>query len=222
MGWGSASGCAHQTAEPPDVVRGFASSVTLGRWDQAYALMSDDYRRRVPLARFRAEIEADRQTVNADAVALSRQGFRGPARAVVETRGGDRFTLVMNGGAWKLTDQPLVPFGQQSPRAALRTFVRAIEQRRYDVALRLVPARHRSGVTEKSLRLYWEGAGSGSHRRLLEILRANLDTPIIDLGTEAHMPYGAEGQKSDNAGANGEGEVRFLLEDGVWKIDDAS
>jgi hypothetical protein len=218
-------GCAHQGTAPPEVVRAFATSVRLGQWERAYALMSDDFRRRVPLARFQTEIEADRQTINADAGELSRQGFGPPVRAVVETRGGDHVTLVLDGGAWHLDEQPLAPFGQHSPRAALRTLVRSIEQRRYDIVLRLVPERHRSGVTEESLRLYWEGPGSSAHRRLLQILRTNLDTPIINLGTEAQMPYGASGRTDENhsaTGANAEGEVRFLFENGVWKIDDAS
>ncbi len=226
IGIGFAPGCAHRAATPSDVVRTFATSVTLGRWEHAYGLMSDDYRRRVPLAKFRAEIEAERQTINADAAALSRESFSGSTRAVVETRAGQRLILVSDGGAgWKLDDHPLVPFGQQSPRAALRTLVRAVEQRRYDVVLRLVPARHRPSVTEESLRAYWEGGGSGSQRQILRILRENLDKPIIDLGTEAHMPYGSDGRRADVQGAardaRGEGEVRFVFEDGVWRIDDA-
>jgi hypothetical protein len=122
--------------------------------------------------------------------------------------------LTFDGSGWRLDDQPLAPFGQQSPRAALRTFVRAVEQRRYDVVLRLVPERRRGRIDVQTLRLYWEGPDSAPHRRLLALLRANLDAQIVELGTEAHMPYG-------EAGAESEGEVRFLFEEGVWKVEDA-
>jgi glutamate racemase len=41
----------------------------------------------------------------------------------------------------------------------------------------------------------------------LSELRASINAPIVELGDEAHMPYG-------------EREVRFVREDGIWKIDD--
>jgi hypothetical protein len=219
---GFSVGCAHQKPDPPDVVRDFAQSVARGDWDRGYALMSDDYRQRVSLAKFRADLETERRTVSADAVALSRQTAWSPVRAVVETPAGDRFHLTLDGARWRLDEPPLAPFGQQTPRAALRTFVRAIDLKRYDVLLKLVPARHRPGVTEASLRAYWEGTGANAHRRLLETLRANLNTPIVDLGVEAFLPYGSSnGTEVDRAKKDGEGEVHFLLEDGIWKIDDA-
>jgi hypothetical protein len=215
-------GCAHQRSTPPDVVRDFAQSMARGDWDRGYALMSDEYRRRVPLPKFRADLEAERRIVVADAVALSQSAW-GSVRAVAETPAGDRFGLVLDGGDWRLDEQPLLPFGQQTPRAALRTLVRAIDLKRYDVVLRLVPARHRRGVTEQSLRAYWEGTGPTAHRRLLETLRASLDTPVVDLGVEAFMPYGSSyGTDSERPRKDAEGEVHFIREDGLWKIDDIS
>ena len=215
------AGCAHPAPAPPEVVRFFATAVAGGQWERAYGLMSDDYRRRVSLAKFRAEIQSDRQIIDADAIALSKEASGGPVRAIVETRGGERIALVLDGGAWRLEDQPLSPFGQQSPRAALRTLVRAVERRRYDIVLRLVPARHRPSVTEQALRAYWEGGASDAQKRLLQALRAHLDAPIVDLGREAYMPFGSLGPSGDAASSGSEGEVRFVLEDGVWKIEDA-
>jgi hypothetical protein len=210
-------GCAHQRRSPPDVVRAFADFVVRGDWDQAYSLMSEDYRRRVSLAAFRGEMEAERKTVAGDASRLAREDLDGPVAAVVRTRTGDRVRLTFDRAGWKLEDQPLAPFGQQSPRAALRTFVRAVEQRRYDVVLRLVPERRRGRLDEQTLRLYWEGPDSAPHRRLLSLLRANLEAPIVELGTEAHMPYSESGAENDRTS---EGEVRFLFEEGVWKVED--
>jgi hypothetical protein len=215
------SGCAaHQNSAPADVVRAFGDSIVQKDWDRGYRLMSDEYRRRVPLARFRAEMEVEARIVGTDAAVLAKQSFDA-TRAIVQTPGGESFKLVLNGDAWKLSGQPLAPFAQDSPRAALRTLLRAIEGKRYDVMLRLIPAEHRSRVNEDRLRLYWEGdPSSGARRRLLEILRANLDMPIVELEHEAYMPYGAPGPPAPNPENQAEGEVRFLLEDGVWKIDD--
>lgn len=217
-GTASIAGCAHHGHSPSDVVRDFAVAIERGDHAHAYALMSSDYRRRVSLEKFRAEIDAERQNVIRDAAALAHASLR-PAHAQVETRAGDRVPLTLEGDGWRLGEQPLVPFGQQSPRAALRTFVRAVTERRYDIVLRLVPGQHRPRITESMLRIYWEGPDSGPHRRLLDLLRMNLEAPIIELGTEAQMPYGPGNQHGEHR--EDEGEVRFLLEGGVWKIDDA-
>jgi hypothetical protein len=211
-------GCRHGAAAPADVVRGFAQCAARGDWDAAYVLMSDDYRRRVPLGQFRSEMDADRPIVQADAIALAAQKTANGSstRALVSFSDGQHFPVVLpvvlNDGHWKLEEQPLAPFGQQSPRSALKTLLRAIDLKRYDVLLRLVPARQRTRVTEETMRLYWDGPEATSHRRPLDLLRAYMNAQIVELGTEAQMPYGEPNV--------GEGEVRFVLEGGVWKVDD--
>jgi hypothetical protein len=92
----------------------------------------------------------------------------------------------------------------------LRSFVRALERKRYDVALRLVPNRYRPGLTIDKLREYWEGEQKVENAQLLVRLRAavSANTPIVEVGDEAHMPYGERY------------EVRFVREDGAWKIED--
>ncbi|MEO5768828.1 MAG: hypothetical protein ABIS92_10795 [Polyangia bacterium] len=219
---GGLAGCAHGTARPAQVVHGFADAVAGRDWETAYNFMSAGYRARVSLAAFRAQMEAELATVSGDAAMLSQAPLQA-ARAQVDTPSGEQLPLVLEDDQWKLDVQPLHPFRQDSPRAALRTFVRAVDRRRYDVVLRLVPAARRSGVTVETLRAYWEGAGAAEHRRWLDHLRVNLDAAIVDLGSEAQMPYGtatiaspAEGQRP----GEGEGEVRFLLEEGMWKIDE--
>ncbi|MES1158116.1 MAG: hypothetical protein ABUL67_03350 [Haliangium ochraceum] len=218
LGWAGCAGCFHLAAQPADAVRDFAGRVAAGRWDQAYALMSSDYRRRVSFQAFRRDMDADRQAVNAGALALARSDLGDSSTASVRLPDEDRVALAFEDGAWRLVEQPLAPFGQHSPRAALRTFVRAVDSRRYDVLLRLVPMRQRAGVTEASLRLAWEGAGSAGRHRLLAIVRENMRAaPIVDLGSEAYMPCAAVGHENDESA---ETEVRLIVEDGVWKIED--
>ena len=67
--------------------------------------------------------------------------------------------------------------------------MRALEQRRYDVLGRLVPARYRAGLTADKLRQYWEERGEDT-RALIARLRAAIAAPIVESGDEAHMPYG--------------------------------
>jgi hypothetical protein len=198
------------------VVRGFAEAVASRDWEAAYALMSGTYRARVSLARFRDDLRAEPKLVAADAAMLARAQV-GPVRATAEISSGRRVVTVLEGDRWKLEEHPLEVFAQDSPRAALRTFVRALERRRYDVALRLVPSRRTADVTEQTLRRTWEGPDAAPRRTLLTRLQASLDEPIVDLGTEAHMPLRPA---VPGAGGGGEREVQFLLEDGVWKIDD--
>jgi hypothetical protein len=116
--------------------------------------------------------------------------------------------VVDEGGRWRIDGAPFEPWSQRTPRAALRSFVRALEQRRYDIVLRLCPTRHRTGLTVESLRSYWEGAGKDENAQLLARLRAAMRAPIVEAGDEAHMPYGERA------------EVLFVREDGAWKIED--
>ena len=116
--------------------------------------------------------------------------------------------LVLESGGWRIDGPVLEPWGQGTPRAALRTFLRALAERRYDVVLRLVPNRYRGGLSADKLRQYWEQERTDEHAALLARLRAAAAAPIVESGDEAHMPYGPDE------------EVRFTREDGRWKIED--
>ena len=86
--------------------------------------------------------------------------------------------------------------------------MRALQQHRYDVVLRLCPNRHRATLSIDTLRAAWEGDQREENARLLARLRAAIRAPIVESGEEARMPYGDRG------------EVRFVREDGLWKIED--
>jgi hypothetical protein len=63
-------------------------------------------------------------------------------------------------------------------------------------------------VSIDQLRDYWEGERRAENQKLLKALRAHVNAAIVETGDEARMPY------DETA------EVRFLREDGVWKIED--
>lgn len=204
-GCGGASG-----ARPEDVVAGLARALRAGRWDDAYALMSDDYRRRVSREEFGRRLDASRDETRETAALLERPD--GPAEQVarVELAEGETVELVRENDAWRI-DTSLVDFyDQSSPRSALRSFVRAMERRRWDVVLRFVPDADREGMTPDKIRDAFEGEGREQAARLVAQLRAHLEDAIEEVGDRASLRYG-----------EGDGHtVLFVREDGIWKVED--
>jgi hypothetical protein len=200
--------CAHPQRGPADTIAAFGTAVERKDYSAAYALMSADYRKRMTLADFRAQLEAGGADTQKVAHRLKEAAPHTPLRVEVEVDLGDKLPLVLEGGDWRVDGQPFDMYSQKTPRAALRTFVRALDGRRYDVVVRLVPNRYRAGVTVGNLRDYWEGDRKAENQKLLQQLRVNINAPIIELGDEAHMPYGEIS------------ELRFVREDGFWKIED--
>jgi hypothetical protein len=83
-----------------------------------------------------------------------------------------------------------------------------MERRRYDVVLRFVPDADLEGMTTERMAEAWSGEGREEIERLLANLRDNLDAPIEIVGDRATMSYGERYA------------VRFVREDGDWKIED--
>jgi len=203
-----AAACAHPPRGPAEALVDFGGAVDRKDYAGAYALMTAEYRRRVALAEFQREIEGGGPGVGTIARRLRDEAARTPFRIEVEVDLGQKVTLVLEGGQWRVAAQPFDLAAQDSPRAALRSFVRAVELGRYDALLRLIPNRYRAGASVDKLRDYWEGERRAENQALLKALRAHIDAPIVETGDEARMPYGESA------------EVRFLREDGVWKVED--
>jgi hypothetical protein len=204
---GAGAGCAHSRSGPAAALADFGAAVDRKDYAAAYGLMSADYRKRTTFSDFRQELEAGGDEVQIVARRLRDDAARTPLQIDVEVDLGEKLTLVLEAGQWRVAAQPFDFFAQRTPRAALRTFVRAIEHARYDAALRLVPNRYRIGVTVEKLRDYWEGERRADNQKLLKRLRDNVNAPIVETGDEARMPYGETS------------EVRFIREDGLWKVE---
>ena len=199
--------CAQRAAAPGGAIEAYAAAIERKDYAGAYGLMSSSYRQQVSLADFRRTMERDAGELAADARSLRETADRWSGRATVVVPGDERVSLTREGGSWRLDGPPLDPYGQATPRAALRSFVRAVENRRYDVLVRLAPARFRATITPDKLRAFWEGAAGASDRAFLRELRLNLYARIAEEGEEAFMTYGTGRQ------------VRFVREEGLWRIE---
>jgi hypothetical protein len=199
--------CAQRAAAPGGAIEAYAAAIERKDYGAAYGLMSASYRQQVSLVDFRKLMERDAGELAADARALREGADRWSGRVTVTVAGDERVSLTREAGSWRLDGPPLDPYGQSSPRAALRSFVRAVENKRYDVLLRLAPGRFRSSITVDKLRAFWEGAAGAQSRVFLRELRLNLYARIAEEGEEAFMTYGSGRQ------------VRFVREEGLWRIE---
>jgi hypothetical protein len=177
--------CAHEAPGAADTLAAFGAAVERKDYAAAYALTSASYRQRVPFAAFRSALDDGGGDTQAQARNLRSQASRGGLRASVELddEAGQSVVLVEESGAWRLDGQPFEPWSQATPRAALRSFVRALERRRYDVVLRLSPTRHRAGLTAETLRAYWEGEHAEENARLLPACAPPSGRPSSNLVT---------------------------------------
>jgi hypothetical protein len=199
--------CAHKQEGPAGTLQLYGVAVGRGDYRTAYGLTSAAFQQRTSYEVFAAGFAANANDSMAFGKEVAADAYKVPPRVEVQLPLGETVPLVLEDGRWRVDGPLLEPWGQRTPRAALRTFVRALEQRRYDVLSRLIPARYRSGLTADKLRQYWEERGEDT-RALISKLRSAIAAPIIESGDEAHMPYGTEQ------------EVHFVREDGSWKVED--
>ena len=193
---------------PEGAVAALASALRRGDSASAYRLMSRSYRQHVSYDEFVAMLERDRDEVAQSAELLARAAGPAEQTASIELGEHERVDMVREGGSWRVSTDVVDFYGQSTPRDALRSFVRAVEHRRYDVVLRLVPAADRTEMTAESLRASWEGEGREEIQRIVASLRAALEHPIEIVGDRATMTYGDHQR------------VQFVREDGVWRVED--
>jgi hypothetical protein len=193
---------------PEQTVLAFARALSEGKLEAAYALMSEDYRKRVSLEAWRAQLGASPEEVGEVSHSLSH--VRGPAHEEAVLRYGDsgEIRLRKSGDRWLVASDLVSFYDQSSPRAALQAFVRALEHKRYDVVMRLVPNADKEGMTSERIQATWSGEAREELERMLASLQASLEAPIEIVGNHATMPYGERSR------------VQFLREDGLWKIED--
>ena len=202
----SVASCSPRRPAPVDTLRSYSAALTAGDYAAAYALMSEAYRRNHTKEEFQRQLDDSPREVKETARRL--QGAYDDIEISAEFRYGlgDRMRLVREDGEWKIASNPIAYYSQDNPRAALRSFLRAYQLKRWDIMLRLVPNEYRQRMTAENVRDQFEGARAEEIAVMMNTLEANIDEPIEEKGATARMKYG------------GNYEVQFVREDGQWKI----
>jgi hypothetical protein len=210
------AGCASASPNNPRAaLDAYADALEQGRTKEAYALLSDDAKRSFPYEAFERMVRENPKEVKAIAEALARPSSAPLVTATVTAPNGESLLLVYEDGGWKIDRSAVDLYSQATPEAAVVAFIRAYENKRYDVLMRFVPDEAKradaSGppLDAERLRKAWEGDQKEEMDRLTEALRAALPTAKFELiGDRATMAYGAGGT------------VELLREQGLWKIEE--
>jgi hypothetical protein len=178
-------------------------------YDKAYGLMSSAFRARVSRDEFVRMLRDNPREVADTATRLDGRHEHLEVSAELEYGLGDSMRLVQEGGHWHIASDPLAFYDQSTPHSALRSFLRAYRLERWDVMLRFLPDKYREHMDAPKMKDQFQGEGSREQTEvLMNMLEANVDAPIVEKGNEARMSYGERN------------EVKFVREDGLWKLKD--
>ncbi len=204
----SSQACAHRPEEPAATVASFGAALARGDLRAAYQLTSVEFQRRMPYDAFTAGLAAAGGEAAALGGRLVAEAGAVAPRVAVTLELGEEVPLVLEGGRWRIDGAVYEAWGQATPRAAVRTFIRALDAHRYDVVLRLVPDRYRAGLSADRLRAFWEGEHKDEHQALLTRVRAAAQGPLTETGDEARLSVAPDR------------EMKLVREAGQWKIED--
>jgi len=175
---------------------------------EAYDLMSSSFRGKVSREDYVRMMRDNPREVDETAERLRGKHGSMEVSAEFEYGLGDTMRLVQEGGYWKISTNPLGFYDQTSPKAALRSFIRAYRLERWDVMLRFVPSSYREKMDAAKMKQQFTGPSREQMETLINTLEANVDEPIIERGNDARMSYGDRFT------------VVFVKEDSAWKLKD--
>jgi hypothetical protein len=200
---------ARDPGNPREALVTYAQALQAGQARQAYDLLSDDAKKGIPFDAFERMLKENPEEAKSVAGSLLRPSGTPQVTATVTSPDGKTLLLRLEGGKWRIDRSAIDLYAQDTPESALRAFVRAFENKRYDVLLRFVPDDKREGLDAARLKTAFEGEQKEEVERLTQALRAALPSATIEnLGERATMSYGAGGT------------VELLREHGVWKIEE--
>jgi hypothetical protein len=202
-----AAGCARSTG-PSQTLDHYGVALKNHDFGQAYELMSSSFRSKVSRDDYVRMMRDNPREVDETADRL--RGKRGSLEVSAEFEYGlgDQMRLVQEDGHWKVASNPLAFYDQSSPKSTLRSFLRAYRLERWDIMLRFVPNAYREKMDAAKMKMQFTGGSKEQMEALMNTLEANVDEPIIERGNDARMSYGDRY------------EVKFVKEDGVWKLKD--
>jgi hypothetical protein len=203
----AASACAAGSG-PNQTLDRYGSALKNHDFGAAYDLMSSSFRGKVSRDDYVRMMRDNNREVNETADRLRGKKGSLEVSAEFEYGLGDTMRLVQEDGQWKIATNPLGFYDQSTPKAALRSFIRAYRLERWDVMLRFVPNSYREKMDAKKMQAQFSGPSKEQMENLINTLEANVDEPIVERGNDARMSYGDRYT------------VQFLKEDGAWKLKD--
>ena len=193
---------------PNQTLDRYGSALKNHDFGAAYDLMSSSFRGKVSRDDYMRMMRDNGREVNETADRLRGKKGSLEVSAEFEYGLGDTMRLVQEDGQWKIATNPLGFYDQSTPKAALRSFIRAFRLERWEVMLRFVPNQYREKMDGPKLKTQFLGPSKEQVETLMNTLEANVDEPITERGNDARMSYGDRF------------EVKFVKEDGVWKLKD--
>jgi hypothetical protein len=193
---------------PDKALDAYARALHGQDFDGAYALMSSSFRAKVSKDEFVRMLHDNPREVQDTAARLDGRHEHLEVSADLEYGLGDSMRLVQENGSWRIASDPLAFYDQSTPHAALRSFLRAYRLQRWDVMLRFLPDKYREHMDVAKMKDQFEGQSREQTEVLMNMLEANVDAPVVEKGNEARMSYGERN------------EVKFVREDGAWKLQD--
>jgi len=175
----------------------------------AYDLMSSSFRSKVSREEYVRMMRDNPREVDETAERLRGKHGSMEVSAEFEYGLGDQMRLIQDqDGHWRIASNPLQFYDQTSPKSALISFLRAYRLGRWDVMLRFVPNQYREKMDAKKMEAQFTGPSKEQMETLMSSLEANVDEAVTIRGNDARMQYGEHS------------EVKFVKEDGVWKLKD--
>ncbi len=207
--WLTACSAQKPVQTPQSALDAYARALAGGDVRAAYDLLSDQAKNSMSFEAFERMVRENPEEVQEIVQALERPKGDPLVTATVTTPDGESLLLVYEDGAWRVDGSAIDLYSQATPRQAVSSFIRAFENKRYDVLMRFVPEPMREGLDEKKLESAWEGEQRTEVERLVQALKAALPTARVEtLGDRATMAYGAGGT------------VELVEERGVWKVEE--
>lgn len=205
-----ASACAtSRPATPEDALSAYARALREGQARDAYDLLSIEAKKDIPYASFQRILRENPDEAIALGRSLAQPAAPPKVTAVVKAPNGESLLLVLEDGAWRIDGSAIDLYGQGTPELALRSFVRAFKNRRYDVLLRFVPEAEREGLDAKKLESAWAGEEKAELEGLVAAVESSLPTASLEVtGDRATMAFGTGGT------------VELVRESGLWKVED--
>lgn len=202
-------GAARASADPAATLTAYADAVDAGRPADAYALLSTDAKKSIPFGTFQRMLKDNSEETKELAQALRRPASAPRVTAAVTPQGGPPLLLVYEDGEWRVDAASVDLYSQSTPERAVAAFIRAYENRRFDILLRFVPDAQKQGLDAAALQKAWTAEQKDDIERLIQALRAQLPTARFELlGDRATLAFGSGGT------------LELVREEGLWKVED--